>query len=691
MFLSKLPVLFSLFNGTNKGIKLKMALVLKFSIAIMSVCSGMLAVHPAYWHTSICCKAFLILSLSKGHYLACFANWHTLTYTLGNNKLSHDDRSYFRAQGNFLNTLHSSRRSSMEYSGSVLILVNTWCLLVHRSSAIGVRQDTFEANLSRPLNLKIPSSGSCASNGSASCSPWSQCDIDTHQCQCPLEEYPVNGFKRIFKCDKQGYIDAVQKCSCLTYSETSGLVEIGFCVYNCIYFNVPGSDVLTTYSNVSLDPRNWTSDLCGRYHRTGPLCGDCITGHYLQAYSLDVSCKPCSDSWSNWVKYLLVAYVPLTVFCFIILLFRINITASRLQGYVFFSQFVTIYWMACYIKLLNGRYSGNSSLSPIADILLMVHGIWNLDFFRSFDLGICLQVDMLTSISLDLAIAIYPLVLMILTYLVIHLYYIRFRPVVCMWRPFRSVFHFLKANSSWEAKASVIDAFATVFVLSNIKFQSVSLTLLAPIKVYYITPSGNVSYHWNVYASSGIRYLSQGHLPFFVLALCILVFFIAVPFLFILLYPFRICQCCLNLLSYRWQIILRSFVDTFQGCYKNGTESGSWDCRWFAVLPHLSQVVGFIVLSVFPFRESFCAYSIILVMSSIAIIIIEPHKTNLTHLSSSLTVNILFLACCSVSIWGIMFYGYREFYAATVAFGSFPMFYYYIGLILQIRDKLSKK
>ena len=372
---------------------------------------------------------------------------------------------------------------------------------------------------------------------------------------------------------------------------------MGQSMYNCAFFSKK-IEVFKPYKIISLNPYDWSPETCGRYHRTGPLCGECITGYYPQVYSLDISCRPSSESWSNWAKYLLAAYAPLTVFCLIILLFRINITASRLQGHVFFCQLVSIRMFTVYMKLLICNQ--HSPLAILGDVALTVYGIWNLDFFRAFDLGICLRVRILTSITLDLAIALYPLGLMALIYVAIHMYYVRFRPVVYLWRPFRSFFHLFKANSSWKLKASVVDAFATVFVLSNVKFQSVCLYLLIPMKVYYFRASGNVSYHWNVCSSSGIRCLSHEHLPFFILALCILVLFIAMPFFPILLYPFRICQFCLNLLSYRWQIILRSFVDTFQGCYKNGTESGSWDCRWFAVLPHFSQFVAFLVLCIMP-------------------------------------------------------------------------------------------
>ena len=37
-----------------------------------------------------------------------------------------------------------------------------------------------------------------------------------------------------------------------------------------------------------------------------------------------------------------------------------------------------------------------------------------------------------------------------------------------------------------------------------------------------------------------------------------------------------------NIFPFRWYIII--FVDSFQDCFKDGTEPGTCDCRWFASL-----------------------------------------------------------------------------------------------------------
>ena len=106
---------------------------------------------------------------------------------------------------------------------------------------------------------------------------------------------------------------------------------------------------------------------------------------------------------------------------------------------------------------------------------------------RSFDLGICLGIDTLQSLALDMAVGIYPLLLMVLSYFLIQLYDNNFRPIVILWKPFHRVFSLFRSN--WEIRTSIVDAFATFLLLSNVKFLSVSYDLLVPVKVFLLSPS----------------------------------------------------------------------------------------------------------------------------------------------------------------------------------------------------------
>ena len=44
------------------------------------------------------------------------------------------------------------------------------------------------------------------------------------------------------------------------------------------------------------------------------LCGKCKDGHYPLAYFYNMNCVEYQDGKSNWWKFVLAAFLPLTVF-----------------------------------------------------------------------------------------------------------------------------------------------------------------------------------------------------------------------------------------------------------------------------------------------------------------------------------------------------------------------------------------
>ena len=127
------------------------------------------------------------------------------------------------------------------------------------------------------------------------------------------------------------------------------------------------------------------------------------------------------------------------------------------------------------VVILTTKSTGN--VQKIAREAGIFYGTWNLDFFRSLDLGICLYgIDTLLVLVFDLVVGLYPLLLMILTYLVINLHSKGFRLLVFIWRPFGRISRAIDTNFS--SKTSLIDAFVSFFLLTNVKFISISLILV---------------------------------------------------------------------------------------------------------------------------------------------------------------------------------------------------------------------
>ena len=70
-------------------------------------------------------------------------------------------------------------------------------------------------------------------------------------------------------------------------------------------------------------PRNFTmsqiyedSRLCSFYNRKGQLCGECAENYTLPGYSYYLGCVKCNDYNNGWIKFIVAAFLPLTIFLY---------------------------------------------------------------------------------------------------------------------------------------------------------------------------------------------------------------------------------------------------------------------------------------------------------------------------------------------------------------------------------------
>ena len=61
------------------------------------------------------------------------------------------------------------------------------------------------------------------------------------------------------------------------------------------------------------------------------MCGECIAEHAPSVYSYDLACVECKDYKYNWLKYIAVAYLPLTAFFIPMIVLRVSVNFG---GYV---------------------------------------------------------------------------------------------------------------------------------------------------------------------------------------------------------------------------------------------------------------------------------------------------------------------------------------------------------------------
>ena len=243
-----------------------------------------------------------------------------------------------------------------------------------------------------------------------------------------------------------------------------------------------------------------------------------------------------------------------------------------------------------------------------------------------------------------------------------------------MWKPFLTFFSLFRRN--WEIRTSVIDAYATFFLLSNVKILSVSFDLLVPVKVYQLSSFNGLNYTWRLYYDATIPYFGKTHLPYAILAIVTLFVFVLTPVVLLLLYPFRWFQKLLNLFPFRWYI-LHTFMDSFHGCYKNGTEPGTLDCRWFASLFYILRILLFLI-GLFTLNTMFFIFgSMCLVLFAILMLNIRPFKTDFSHYTEINVIFILLLTSWSLTATGINIQKHERilFYVLGTIFGVLPLLY----------------
>ena len=427
--------------------------------------------------------------------------------------------------------------------------------------------------------------------------------VEEKHCPTWYRETKYNGVTRCV-CGARLGIDVVCNAStqktlilvgfCMSYDEKFNGTVIGDCPFN--YYRPSSQHFYVTLPN---DTSKLNSFMCSGLNRTGLLCSKCQKGLGPAVLSYKWRCVECFDKQYGWLVYITATLLPTTILCLLVMVFQLRVASAEMNAFVFLCQFIT-----CVVSLTNPymyvQYSTNPTIVKFLELgILTFYGIWNLDFFRYFLPSFCISSDMTTlhTLALEYVVAIYPLLLTLVIYICIELYDRGVRVVVCVWTPFRVCF--ARFRRRWNPKESVIHTFAAFMLLSYSKLLTVSYSLLDASKLH--NNRGERVGPAVLYYDASIEYFSRGHLPFAVLALCVLLVFAVFPLLLLLLYPMRSFQRCLGYCTgIRWHF-LHTFADAFQGCYKNGT-NGTHDYRYFAGLYFVIRIailVGFIATTVY--------------------------------------------------------------------------------------------
>ena len=399
----------------------------------------------------------------------------------------------------------------------------------------------------------------------------------------------------------------VLDCYCMTADSATNQTVVGNCLFNCFSLSRNALYLDNVYHQAPSD--------CSYLNRKGTLCGECKKHSFPRAYSYKLDCIQCHhpDSW--WL-YTAAAFLPLTVFIIIILVFRISVVSPKLHAFVFFAQRFAA--PANVRILLATKYT-----SPIHVVLVKLftcaYGIWNLDFFRTVLPNICLHLTTLQVLALDYLIAVYPMLLMVIAYTLVELHGYGFKPVLLMWKPFH--YFLARFRREWDIQTSIVDAFVTFFILSTTKILSASYDLLIPTELY----GANGDFlGLRLYYDPNVEYFKHEHLPYALLALAVFSLFILLPFCLLVLPSFHCVRKCFS----KWRIrirVLEDFLYAFQQYYRDDSNKMT-DCRWYAGFYILVTFSLFLTYAFTLSGFTYILYIFLFTIGAVTILIVQPYK-----------------------------------------------------------------
>ena len=427
-----------------------------------------------------------------------------------------------------------------------------------------------------------------ASDDIDACPPWYYQNESSNHCFCRFGDHADRlSVNKTLKCLHKGSNESVQILMQLGYCMTFDNKSNDIVLLNCPYNTALGHELknlnVVLRNNITVSQLN--NFTCGSLNRDQvKFCERCLPNFGVSPFTLNLSCFNCTATYyRGWFLYLTFELLPLTFFLALVTILRIKPSHGYLNSFILLSQVIVV---ALSFSSQTAFLNSLGSMSIISHILVKMiqtlYGFWNLDFFRYVIPGFCVShtLNNLDVVVLQLIPVFYPMSLILLAWIVIHLYERNFRPFVWAWRPFRRCLsHFSVTNNP---KKAVVNLFATFLFLSYTKLLFVAAQLTHTVEKFVFNPFRNAvePCHGVVFLEPKILYFSLQHAKYVILSFFLFFVVILPPPLILLLYPTSWCQKLLNKCCPKSRTI-RMFVHACNGCFKNGI-NGTRDCRYFA-------------------------------------------------------------------------------------------------------------
>lgn len=467
-------------------------------------------------------------------------------------------------------------------------------------------------------------------------------------------------------CSGPWQVTLQQECVCYNSTETEALVRcsehnVAVLLGHCLTIDKDGSSLgpclnnfhYTQYSNVDKQDQRYVmlstsanqsiirDEMCGPLARRGRVCSVCEEGYGPTVLQAGFTCAHCK--WYGPVVYLVLEFGPLTILFLILLLFPVNITSAKMSSFVVYCQVVAT--ILTYDTIVANAVIDSGPIQAITlYTLLTLSNIWNLDFttFVAFLPPICLS-DKLTNmhvVLLKYLSALYPLLLVLLTYAIVQLHARGNRVLVCLGRPVKLCCR--RTKTLYNPNKSLMDVFASFILLSYSKLFLLFFVTIANASIDTVTYNGTHETSQVPRFDTSLSYMSGVHLPITLFSLTVFVLLTILPVALLCLYPWRWFRTALNYCPLtRHQVVITMFVEKFQADYCDGLDENRSDTRWLSSLPMVILTGVYISAFLFDLYLSWLIYTLWLLTVTVLVLLVRPHRRSIMTTVTGLLLALL--------------------------------------------------
>ena len=472
-------------------------------------------------------------------------------------------------------------------------------------------------------------------NLSLCCPTWHYYNNVTGQCEC--------GFGLCCSSDGNQVDISIKSCA------TSSGQEDDYYVSYCPFTNTV-NNTNRLCSEMPSNASQLDEVMCGPYNRRGLLCGECKDGYGPAVYSFNTTCANCSSLWSKYAisLYMFLQFIPTTLIFLCFVVFRFNITSGPLLGYVLFCQMTiaAITHRQLFIYEYMFYHVSSLLLRVLGGMSLTVCQFWSLHFLKAIIPPFCIS-EKLTGIHvnmLNLLPAIYPLVLVIISCILIELHARNYRIVGILWKPFKIILS--KANITAVTGDGVFHAFASFIFLSNISVMFTAYQVVNFVAVW------NSTGHFQkqvLYTDPTVEWNTS--VPYVLIAAVIFIFISLTPSLLLCIYPTRLYQYLSRFLSARKRLAITAFAEALHSCFRDGL-NGTRDYRALAGVTFFGFLIFLAIQYFLDLRAPSPIVKTVLWMILVCIVsYVKPCKSAVANISLSFHMTMFGIHMCLTYLW----------------------------------------